>query len=566
MATASDTSVEGRGTARAPEPPVAARPGTSIRTRAVIIYLLLAALVLTPGALLKSGAHGLLPALKPRFDDLSWLLDDIRFGSGLRFWLGVGGATMMGLLLLYPLRKALGARSWIGRVAGWFHIHIVFGIAGPVAIAYHTNFGHGGSNANLALWTMVVVALSGIAGHFVYASASAEFYRGKLQAREQIDAIAGILGGLDANHDQRQQILADFAAFEAELLTPRQGVVSSLMARLRMEQRRRRLSRALGWHLSDCAAQLRLSDVQHADLRARAGHHLAAYMRIAGFAARRSVREQIWARWRLFHLPVFLIMVVATVLHVAAVWNIDATPAPRAAVRPTGQGATKGQPGDPLKGEVKRVLSIPVTPGKASAADGPPAPRPQPATRRVTPSSDSATSETRVLPKPAEPRPETRTAEAPKIQAPSPEAPKPIVRQAAPTAPAATLPPEPPDEKSPTEIDAVYKELARRSETGPMALGGAKPGALAEQIAAYKARRQSGQFAHADAETGFALTGRHVKLDCADCHTAPLRDVRSPAPRRCVACHTADDIHRGRRPNCAQCHTTNRWSQRIEAR
>lgn len=569
MVTATDTTMDGRRPVPAPEPPLAALPGKSIRTRAVIVYLVLAALALIPGALLKFSYDGLLPAFKPGFETLRQLLDDIRFGSGLRFWLGVAGATMMGLLLFYPLRKALGVRSWIGRVAGWFHIHIVFGIAGPVAIAYHANFGHGGTNANLALWAMVIIAVSGIVGHFVYASASAEFYRGKLQAREQIDVIAGILGGLDAMHDSRRQILADFAAFEAELLTPRQGVISSVMARWRTEQGRRRLSRAIGWHLSECANQLHLPDDQHADLRARASHHLAAYMRIARHTASRSVREQIWARWRLFHLPVFLIMVVATVLHVVAVWNMDAAPTPRAAVRPPAAAPAKA--GDPIKGDVKRVLSIPVTPGKRSDADAPGAPRPQPVTRRVASATDGTAGESKSLAKPAEPRPETKSVEAPKVQTPSgspPEPPKPVVRQAVPIASPTE---KSPAEKTPAEIDAVYKELARRTEpsaplSSPMALGGARPRTLAEQITAYKTLQTASRFAHSDTETGFALTGRHVKLDCADCHTTPLRESRSTSPRQCVACHKTDDIHRGRRPNCAQCHTTNRWSEIIRKR
>ena len=33
--------------------------------------------------------------------------------------------------------------------------------------------------------------------------------------------------------------------------------------------------------------------------------------------------------------------------------------------------------------------------------------------------------------------------------------------------------------------------------------------------------------------------------------------------KACIACHKGDDIHRGRRPACAQCHTTNRFSERL---
>ena len=61
----------------------------------------------------------------------------------------------------------------------------------------------------------------------------------------------------------------------------------------------------------------------------------------------------------------------------------------------------------------------------------------------------------------------------------------------------------------------------------------------------------------------YPLTGKHQRLDCAACHSKPLRDTRQASVRGCVDCHSKDDIHRGKRPDCAQCHTTVRWSQRI---
>ncbi len=94
-----------------------------------------------------------------------------------------------------------------------------------------------------------------------------------------------------------------------------------------------------------------------------------------------------------------------------------------------------------------------------------------------------------------------------------------------------------------------------------MGLGGAKPRTLAEQLADLKAKKIARQFAHSDAETGFALTGKHQKVDCANCHKVPLKEARSTSPRQCLDCHKKDDVHRGRRPDCASCHTTNRWSE-----
>jgi hypothetical protein len=77
------------------------------------------------------------------------------------------------------------------------------------------------------------------------------------------------------------------------------------------------------------------------------------------------------------------------------------------------------------------------------------------------------------------------------------------------------------------------------------------------------------------AQSAFALTGRHKKVECASCHAAVVDDKTAagafPAPTSrtylqlhdidhasCTACH--DDAHRGAfGRNCTQCHTTAGW-------
>ena len=108
-------------------------------------------------------------------------------------------------------------------------------------------------------------------------------------------------------------------------------------------------------------------------------------------------------------------------------------------------------------------------------------------------------------------------------------------------------------------------ELQKRMDAPPMALGGDKSRTLMQQIAELKLKRQNKQFAHAESETGFALTGAHAKVECASCHTKAFEEPIKPSdtPRPCVGCHKKDDVHRGRRQNCASCHTTKNWTEII---
>ena len=516
----------------------------------MLLYLALTVLALLPGLMLRldlgfggSLADAPLQALRQA-------LDDIRFGSGMRFWMGVTGAMLLLLLLLYPLRKILGPRSPVGSIGAWFHIHLIVGLGGPVLILYHCNFGLGSRNANVALWSMLAVVASGIVGHFVYQTASAEFYAGKQKAREQLLAIATVLGPLAALRSERESIVDELNAFDAELLTPRRGILAGLKARWRVESQRRHFGRLLGQHLADCAALLQLPRGDYERVRATVGGHLDAYFRFARQASSRSMREQIWARWRLFHLPVFLILVLAAVLHVAAVWNMEppstaATPA-QPAVAQTAPPEPAAQRPKSRGPEVRRVTSVPIVPlpeGSAPRASDPATPA-APDTAKPTPAA-------RPL---IDGPPKPQLAQRPPVAAPP-------VRTRAADTPLATAA-EPPKQQPVTSEIADLK----RHEDQRMALGGAKPPGLAAQIAALKEKQKLQQFFHSEIETGFPLTGKHQRLDCTACHTKPLRDARQANVRGCVDCHRKDDIHRGKRPDCAQCHTTVRWSQRIRGK
>jgi hypothetical protein len=62
------------------------------------------------------------------------------------------------------------------------------------------------------------------------------------------------------------------------------------------------------------------------------------------------------------------------------------------------------------------------------------------------------------------------------------------------------------------------------------------------------------EFDHAK-ETGFALSGAHRKLTCANCHREPPKKLKLATD--CASCHEKDDIHVGEfGRQCQRCHTT----------
>ncbi len=532
---------------------------TSARHGVVGRYLVLACVALLPGVLLRigvdAGAIGL--------SELQRTLADIKFGSGARFWLGVTGTTIMGLLLLYPLRKALTKRLQIGSIGSWFHAHILIGLGAPVLILYHCNFGYGGSNANVALWSMLLVVTSGIAGFFVYGRASRDFYASKQRAEQHRNAI---LAALCVPGPGKSNLIATFDAIERELLKPRQGIAASLRARYKVEYARRLLAETISSLIDESARNQRLADGDIRQVKRLIGNHFRTYVGLARAATSQSVREQLWARWRLFHLPLFLIMVMATVLHVIAVWDWDGLPHRSAS-------AARSIAAPPIA-DPRKSRPVMLHEGKSAVAPAARITEPRPVERQQSieasrsPTPDMPKVDARAAARAEQPegvpvlvvKPQAIGSRAPANTRTAAKDAQPTKSANIPASNSVPITPSPQPASEP-DIKSVYAELQRRTETAPMALGGARPRTLNDQIAELKAKFAAKQFFHSEPETGFALTGKHLKEDCTTCHKAPLREARSPEPRQCIDCHKDDDIHKGRQPNCTSCHTTNRWSQ-----
>lgn len=89
--------------------------------------------------------------------------------NGAGYAMGIVGAVMMLLLFLYSLRKRWTRYfSWLGTASEILHFHISMGVYGPLLILFHSRFKLGAPNSNVALWSMIVVVLSGVMGRFMY--------------------------------------------------------------------------------------------------------------------------------------------------------------------------------------------------------------------------------------------------------------------------------------------------------------------------------------------------------------------------------------------------------------
>ena len=242
--------------------------------------------------------------------------------SGSGYWLGIVGSSLMILLLLYPLRKRIRVTRVFGSVAFWFRTHMVLGIVGPVLILLHSNFRLGSINSNVALTAMLIVSASGIVGRYLYGKIHVGLSGRKAEVREILadaDVLKQIVGN-DLAFGNRA--VAELNAFAQRGITGPKGILSGLFllpvvnwhaialrARLMREARAMIAShgRRLGWPRRVQRGQLALVE-----------DHISLYVLTVKRAAALVFYERLFGLWHVFHLPLFILLVVAAIVHVFA--------------------------------------------------------------------------------------------------------------------------------------------------------------------------------------------------------------------------------------------------------
>ena len=243
-------------------------------------------------------------------------------GSGAGYWLGVAGAATMLLLLLYPLRKRMRLRGWIGSVAFWFRLHMVLGLVGPALVLFHANFAFGSLNSNVALLAMLTVAGSGIVGRYLYGKIHLGLYGRKAAVQELLADALALENSLGDELPGTELIVERMHAFARHGADGRKGILAGLWTlpalAIRAGAVRRRLHRET-YRLVKAEGKRR-----GWSRRVRARHqaaitdlvrlHLAAVRKAAAF----EFYDRLFGLWHVLHLPLFVILIFAASIHVVA--------------------------------------------------------------------------------------------------------------------------------------------------------------------------------------------------------------------------------------------------------
>ena len=237
--------------------------------------------------------------------------------SGLGYYLGIIGALSMLALLAYPMRKYI---PWFraGPVSLWFRIHMALGVIGPTLILYHANFSLGSLNSNVALWSMLLVAGSGLVGRFLYAKIHRGLYGKRAEARDLLTEASGFRHTLDS--DIGEDLAAKIDALEKTVSQSAGGIVSAASKAISATARARRLSGRVRRRIRELARQANKKHDRErtAQLRMHISLSRRYFQRIEQ-AAELSFYERLFAAWHILHLPLFVLLIITALIHVVAV-------------------------------------------------------------------------------------------------------------------------------------------------------------------------------------------------------------------------------------------------------
>ena len=257
---------------------------------------------------------------------LGWRYRDLDYLSakeGLGYNLGIVGSVMMLVLLLYPLRKKARFMKGWGEVKHWFKIHKVFGIVGPILVLFHANFKLHAVNSNVALFSMLLVVLSGLLGRYIYVKIHFSHYGQRMSLQELQQQFGISKAEMDDEVTISPRVKDELHNFEQDELAPAQGFFRTCWRLLTLGRRVAWVQRKALQHLmQDMNEQARRGELLPAMISLRLRHdreliheYLLAVKRVSEYG----VYCRIFSWWHILHIPLFAMLVVTAIVHVIAV-------------------------------------------------------------------------------------------------------------------------------------------------------------------------------------------------------------------------------------------------------
>jgi hypothetical protein len=243
--------------------------------------------------------------------------------NGVGYALGVVGGVMLLFQSFYTIRKRVPGLAFLGSIPAWFQWHILLGIAAPVLILIHCGFSLGATNSNIALFSMLLVAGSGLFGRFLYTrihrgaagkkTTLAELQRSAREIQERGSKVL-IVPELIARLDAEESRLSRVGDWRGPAI-----VAAPFVIRARSKASERLMRDCAHSAIEATAARHKAVAAQKERFERVAFDHISQRLRTTREVAEFRVFEKCFGMWHALHVPLFFILIAASIVHVVAV-------------------------------------------------------------------------------------------------------------------------------------------------------------------------------------------------------------------------------------------------------
>lgn len=240
-------------------------------------------------------------------------LENVHFRAGetLSIYCGVIGTALMIIAAIYPVFRRIKLFRWMASNTMWFDFHLMAGVVGPMFVILHSAL-RLDTWVSAALWSMVIVVVSGLLGRYLYT---------------QVPALSSGVELEELDHERafqraRPRLTVPMAEIDRELAIQRARAQAVAMSPSVLRALWWLIFQDLGRIPSTIARRGRLAQLG-VDRRARKDLARRAARMIA--IARRQVvapkAQLLLHSWKKVHVPFTLILTGFAAVHIWVSWS-----------------------------------------------------------------------------------------------------------------------------------------------------------------------------------------------------------------------------------------------------
>lgn len=241
-----------------------------------------------------------------------------RAGPGMSIWCGLIGAGLMVIAAIYPIFRRIKLFRWLASNTMYFDFHLMAGTVGPMFIALHSALKLD-TWVSAAFWSMVIVAVSGFLGRYLYTQIPELSSGVELEELDHERAFQAARPRYPVPMAEIDRELSELKA-RAQKVAMSPSVLYALVWLLKQDFGRVPL---LNWDIRNVARRRRLKQLGVEDRRVRRELSRRAARMI--IIARRQVvapkAQLLLNSWKKVHVPFTILLTGFSAVHIWDAWS-----------------------------------------------------------------------------------------------------------------------------------------------------------------------------------------------------------------------------------------------------